>query len=392
MDRGQVAASRKAERSQGGSDHDFNDVLWTFGHPLYSVEACAWHSNPEFRQHSHGSLLAEKSLLIRMCRAALEFPTWPSLGGGRSTLPRVPSSRGAKRGIRHLRAAWRGRVSRPGRLSQVAGTTLNAMIKCGVVGDEKLCWVAGGWDFQMRDVFLVEDESLIRMMVAEMVAELGHRVVAEAGSIREATSLAQSAQFDVAILDINVAGQSILPVAEILKLRNLPFIFASGYATAGLPDKFGQRPALRKPFLVGELGRAIDALFSGQGWFNRPATFSEWSDRERRHRRSRLRPRPSRSARTSRTKVAKGEGAATSGTAARPRLTGSLRCADRLVPSPIRRHRAIWRQSGRRTRILSGRAYVQVVAICWSCNHALPTARSGRPYGTPTRCSGRLSE
>jgi len=117
----------------------------------------------------------------------------------------------------------------------------------------------------MRDVFLVEDESLIRMMVAEMVAELGHRVVAEAGSIREATSLAQSAQFDVAILDINVAGQSILPVAEILKLRNLPFIFASGYATAGLPDKFGQRPALRKPFLVGELGRAIDALFSGQG-------------------------------------------------------------------------------------------------------------------------------
>ena len=117
----------------------------------------------------------------------------------------------------------------------------------------------------MRDVFLVEDEALIRMMIAEMVAELGHRVVAEAGSIKDAAPLAQRAQFDVTILDINVAGQSILTIAEILKRRNLPFIFASGYATAGLPDTLGQRPALRKPFMVGELGRAIDALFSRQG-------------------------------------------------------------------------------------------------------------------------------
>lgn len=117
----------------------------------------------------------------------------------------------------------------------------------------------------MRDVFLVEDEALIRMMVAGMVEELGHRVVAEAGSIKEANALAQSAQFDVAILDINIAGQTIFPIAEILKIRNLPFIFASGYGTTGLPDTFSERPTLRKPFTVGELGRAIDALFTRQG-------------------------------------------------------------------------------------------------------------------------------
>ena len=106
----------------------------------------------------------------------------------------------------------------------------------------------------MRDVFLVEDEALIRMMVAGMVEELGHRVVAAAGSIKEANALAQSAQFDVAILDINIAGQTIFPIAEILKIRNLPFIFASGYGTTGLPDTFSERrhaQRSRRAFLFG---------------------------------------------------------------------------------------------------------------------------------------------
>lgn len=112
---------------------------------------------------------------------------------------------------------------------------------------------------------MVEDEALIRMMIAEMVHELGHRVVAEAGSLEDAHPLAQSAQFDLGILDINLAGQNILPIAHILEKRSVPFLFASGYGTAGLPHPFRERPVLRKPFMVGELGRAIDALFISYG-------------------------------------------------------------------------------------------------------------------------------
>jgi CheY-like chemotaxis protein len=58
-------------------------------------------------------------------------------------------------------------------------------------------------------VFLVEDEVMIRMMVAGMLEELGYRVAAEAGDIDEALRLARTAEFDLAILDVNVNGRVI---------------------------------------------------------------------------------------------------------------------------------------------------------------------------------------
>jgi CheY-like chemotaxis protein len=106
-------------------------------------------------------------------------------------------------------------------------------------------------------VFLVEDEAIIRMMIAGMVEELGHEVVAEAGHVSEALTLAKSSDFDIAILDINLGGDSIEPVAEVLDHRGLPFVFASGYAATGLPGRFRDRAVLRKPFLIMQLANAI---------------------------------------------------------------------------------------------------------------------------------------
>src|SRR5437588_11637684 len=80
-------------------------------------------------------------------------------------------------------------------------------------------------------IFLVEDEGLIRLLVADMSEELGHRVVAEAGNIQEALVLAETAVFDLAILDINIGGSSIVPVAEIVDRRALPCIFMSAYGS-----------------------------------------------------------------------------------------------------------------------------------------------------------------
>ena len=108
-------------------------------------------------------------------------------------------------------------------------------------------------------VFLVEDEVMIRMMVVDMLAELGYRGVAEAGDINEAIKLAKSTEFDVAILDVNVNGKVISPVAELIEARNRPFIFATGYGSSGLPEQYRDRPALQKPFQLETLGRMIDS-------------------------------------------------------------------------------------------------------------------------------------
>jgi DNA-binding response OmpR family regulator len=108
-------------------------------------------------------------------------------------------------------------------------------------------------------VFLVEDEVMIRMMVVDMLAELGYRVAAEAGEINEAIRLAQCSEYDFAILDVNVNGKVISPVAELIKARNRPFIFATGYGSAGLPEEFRDRPALQKPFQIETLAQMIDA-------------------------------------------------------------------------------------------------------------------------------------
>jgi CheY-like chemotaxis protein len=111
-------------------------------------------------------------------------------------------------------------------------------------------------------IFLVEDEALIRMMIAGMVEELGHQIVAEAADIDRAVAIAQSDQFDLAILDINVAGRQIDPVAAILARRNIPFVFASGYGHHGLPLDFHDRLVLQKPFLVDALGKIIARALS----------------------------------------------------------------------------------------------------------------------------------
>jgi CheY-like chemotaxis protein len=111
---------------------------------------------------------------------------------------------------------------------------------------------------QGGSVFLVEDEVMIRMMVADMLVELGYSIAAEAGEISEAIRLAQSTDFDLAILDVNVNGKVISPVADLIKARNRPFIFATGYGSSGLPEEYRDRPSLQKPFQIETLARVIE--------------------------------------------------------------------------------------------------------------------------------------
>ena len=114
---------------------------------------------------------------------------------------------------------------------------------------------------RLVSVLLVEDETLIRMMIAEMIEELGHSVAGEASNIADAVRLANTATFEFAILDINLGGSKIDPVAEIISGRGVPFIFSSGYGLAGVPKSFSDRTVLQKPFLIERLSEAIEAAF-----------------------------------------------------------------------------------------------------------------------------------
>ncbi|HEX4411645.1 MAG TPA: response regulator [Xanthobacteraceae bacterium] len=110
-----------------------------------------------------------------------------------------------------------------------------------------------------KRVLVVEDELMIRMLLEGMLEDLGHTVAGQAGTIDEALELAKKGEFDVALLDVNVNGKPITPVAEILNERGLPFVFASGYGQGGVPDAYKTRPALQKPFQIEALQQAIDA-------------------------------------------------------------------------------------------------------------------------------------
>jgi CheY-like chemotaxis protein len=111
-----------------------------------------------------------------------------------------------------------------------------------------------------RRVLVVEDELMIRMLLDGMLTDLGHSIVAEAGGIDDAIALAKDAEFDVAILDVNLNGQPITPVVEILIQRKLPFVFATGYGARGVPEAYRANPTLQKPFQAEALAQALDAV------------------------------------------------------------------------------------------------------------------------------------
>ena len=112
-------------------------------------------------------------------------------------------------------------------------------------------------------VLLVEDEVMIRMMVADMLEELGYTIAAEAGDIDEGVRLVQATDFDIAILDVNVNGKVFPPLAEAVQMSGKPFVFATGYGAQGLPEKFRDRPTLQKPFQIETLARTIETVLKG---------------------------------------------------------------------------------------------------------------------------------
>ncbi len=113
-------------------------------------------------------------------------------------------------------------------------------------------------------VLVVEDEAIIAMLVEDMVLDFGSEVVGPVANMKDAVNLAHSAELDAAILDINVGGSVIFPVADILNERGIPLIFATGYGSNGLPPRFQNSPTLPKPFSYEALEEALRSALAGQ--------------------------------------------------------------------------------------------------------------------------------
>ncbi len=99
-------------------------------------------------------------------------------------------------------------------------------------------------------VLLVDDEALVAMLLEDMLADLGCVVVASAGRVDQALELLAdpAMAFDLAVLDVNVAGESVRPVAEAVAARGAAIVFATGYGESGVPEPFRGCPTLQKPF------------------------------------------------------------------------------------------------------------------------------------------------
>ena len=93
-----------------------------------------------------------------------------------------------------------------------------------------------------RSILIVEDESLVAMLLETILEDMGCATVGPVSNIDEALTLLDGGLvIDGALLDVNVAGREVFPVAAALKARGVPFVFSTGYGEGGLPDECARR-------------------------------------------------------------------------------------------------------------------------------------------------------
>lgn len=107
-----------------------------------------------------------------------------------------------------------------------------------------------------KRILVVEDEALIAVMVEDMLAELGSVVVGPAAAIDDALALVQTEAIDAAVLDVNVRGERIDPVAHALFERGIPVLFATGYSEIRLAS-LQQADVINKPYTQEKLARGL---------------------------------------------------------------------------------------------------------------------------------------
>ncbi|MCW2273816.1 response regulator [Rhodoblastus acidophilus] len=110
-------------------------------------------------------------------------------------------------------------------------------------------------------ILVVEDEALVAFALEEMLSDFGYDVVGPAPNVQAALKLVGDEKIDAAILDVNLGGETVEPVAEALAAVGAPFVFTTGYSSASaLPPAFKDRPSLNKPYQPEALREAVARL------------------------------------------------------------------------------------------------------------------------------------
>jgi PAS domain S-box-containing protein len=110
-----------------------------------------------------------------------------------------------------------------------------------------------------KRILLVEDEAIVAMMMADMLGDLRFAVLGPINRLAPATAAARDDDIDAAILDVNLAGENVYPVAEILESRGVPFVFVTGYGIESIDRRFAHVPVIQKPVER----PALESLFAG---------------------------------------------------------------------------------------------------------------------------------
>jgi CheY-like chemotaxis protein len=114
-----------------------------------------------------------------------------------------------------------------------------------------------------RKVLVVEDEMMIAMLIEDMLDELGCKLVGPATNVPRALELIGKERVEVAVLDLNLDGKDTYAIADALRQKNVPFIFATGYGSTGMRPEYGDRPVLQKPFQAKDLETALAEALAG---------------------------------------------------------------------------------------------------------------------------------
>jgi CheY-like chemotaxis protein len=112
-------------------------------------------------------------------------------------------------------------------------------------------------------ILVVEDDFLVGLQLEQDLRAAGHSVLGPYGTLASATEAARRQAFDLAILDVNLRGVTVFPLADELLARNLPMILLTGYQRADLPERFRSTTHLPKPYDPSALARELDRLQAG---------------------------------------------------------------------------------------------------------------------------------
>jgi DNA-binding response OmpR family regulator len=108
-------------------------------------------------------------------------------------------------------------------------------------------------------ILIVEDEMLPAMLLEAAVIDAGH-TARKAARLPKAMEMADAEHFDAAVLDVNLAGVPVFPLAARLRESGVPFLFASGYGEAGVPREYRDCMVLQKPYSQDDFNNALRAL------------------------------------------------------------------------------------------------------------------------------------